>query len=142
MDLEVISQKLESLTRWIDRIRGTCPQSVAELQKDIDAQDILTLNLSRAVQMTVDVSTHIIACTRAQTPQTMGESFETLSQLGVLDAELAARMRKAVGFRNIAVHNYEAINWEVVYNIATERLDDFRRFVRAINVWLRQASAR
>lgn len=78
MDLEVISQKLDSLTRCIDRIRGTCPQSVAELQKDIDAQDILTLNLSRAVQMTVDISTHIIACTRAQTPQTMGESVETV----------------------------------------------------------------
>lgn len=41
-------------------------------------------------------------------------------------------MKNAVGFRNIAVHNYEAINWFVVHAIATRHLDDFREFPESV----------
>jgi len=43
----------------------------------------------------------------------MAESFETLHSQGVLSDELTLRMKKAVGFRNIAVHAYQEINWEI-----------------------------
>jgi len=43
-------------------------------------------------------------------PQTMGETFDRLSQAGVLDGELATRLKKAVGFRNVAVHDYRSID--------------------------------
>ena len=66
----------------------------------------------------------------------MGESFERMQKLGVLDDTLTLNLRKAVGFRNIAIHNYEAINWEVVYSIVTERLSDFVDFARAIEGWI------
>jgi uncharacterized protein YutE (UPF0331/DUF86 family) len=54
----------------------------------------------------------------------------------VIDADVAERMRKAVGFRNIAVHNYEAINWEVVMAIAQQHLGDFDDFAQSIDHWL------
>ena len=41
-------------------------------------------------------------------------------------------MKKAVGFRNIAVHNYESINWAIVFAIATEHLKDFEEFAAAV----------
>lgn len=45
-------------------------------------------------------------------------------------------MRKAVGFRNIAVHAYDSIDWEIVYSIATERLQDFKEFARTVSAQL------
>jgi uncharacterized protein YutE (UPF0331/DUF86 family) len=45
---------------------------------------------------------------------------------------VAERMTKAVGFRNTALHAYQAIDWEIVFRIATEHLDDFRAFSRQI----------
>jgi uncharacterized protein YutE (UPF0331/DUF86 family) len=33
---------------------------------------------------------------------------------------------KAVGFRNLAVHEYDKINWNIVYRIMTERITDFK----------------
>ncbi len=42
-------------------------------------------------------------------------------------------MKKAVGFRNIAVHNYQNINWEIVFNICHYKLDDFKNFAREID---------
>ena len=70
--------------------------------------------------------------TDAVAPQTMGEVFSTLATLGVISAELAARLRGAVGFRNIAVHNYDRVDWAIVFAISSRYLDDFRGFAAAV----------
>ena len=62
----------------------------------------------------------------------MGAAFDRLSQAGILDAGLSLRMKKAVGFRNIAVHAYDTIDWKIVFAIATERLQDFEAFARTV----------
>ncbi|WP_416224083.1 DUF86 domain-containing protein [Thiohalophilus sp.] len=41
-------------------------------------------------------------------------------------------MRKAVGFRNIAVHNYQVVDWAIVHNIARKQIHDFKDFARAV----------
>jgi hypothetical protein len=56
MDWDLIEQKLESLRRCIGRVRERCPESAAILSRDYDAQDILALNLTRAVQLCVDIA--------------------------------------------------------------------------------------
>ena len=62
----------------------------------------------------------------------MGEVFSTLAALGVISDELAARLRAAVGLRNIAVHNYDRVDWAIVFAISTRHLDDFRKFAAAV----------
>ena len=47
----VIEHKLESLRRCLQRIQGKCPPTAQALSRDIDAQDILALNLTRATVM-------------------------------------------------------------------------------------------
>jgi uncharacterized protein YutE (UPF0331/DUF86 family) len=48
---------------------------------------------------------------------------------------VADQLRKSVGFRNIAVHNYEAINWQIVHSIVDEHLEDFTSFAKAVAHW-------
>jgi uncharacterized protein YutE (UPF0331/DUF86 family) len=62
----------------------------------------------------------------------MGHVFELLAHAEIIDLKLAERMKNAVGFRNLAVHNYETINWGIVYSIATLHLDDFKLFTKAV----------
>jgi uncharacterized protein YutE (UPF0331/DUF86 family) len=132
MDREVVEQKLESLRRCLRRIELKCPTDADTLVADIDLQDILSLNLSRAVQISVDIGTHVIAGMEVPPPDTMGQTFDLLAQAGVLNNELANNLKKAVGFRNIAVHNYESINWNIVHSIVKYHLKDFSEFARAI----------
>jgi len=136
MDREVIEQKLESLRRCVQRIQAKCPAQADALVADVDLQDIVSLNLSRAVQLSVDIGAHIIAGLDVPPPGTMGQTFDLLADQGVLGTELASRLKKAVGFRNIAVHNYEAINWHIVHSIAKDHLDEFSEFAKAIVGWL------
>lgn len=65
-------------------------------------------------------------------PQTMGDVFTKLQELGAISLDISERLKKAVGFRNIAVHNYEAINWQIVYVICQSSLRDFRQFAQEI----------
>jgi hypothetical protein len=48
VDRLVLERKLESLRRCLVRVRSRCPATLPELVQDLDAQDVLVLNLSRA----------------------------------------------------------------------------------------------
>lgn len=133
MDRAVVAQKLESLRRCIARIEAKCPESAQALVDDADLQDIIALNLTRAVQIGVDIAAHLIA-ERGDVPApgTMGQTFDALAQTGLIGRDLADRLKKAVGFRNIAVHSYQRIDWVIVHAIARHHLGDFSAFARAV----------
>lgn len=84
MDRDVIAQKIESLRRCVARVRQKCPATAEILANDVDAQDILTLNLTRAVQLCVDIGAHLIAASDHPAPDTMGQTFDVLAELGAI----------------------------------------------------------
>jgi uncharacterized protein YutE (UPF0331/DUF86 family) len=140
MDESVILTKIDSLRRCIERIRLKTPQSADLLREDFDLQDIISVNLERAVQTTVDIAAHILAEANTPPPATMAESFKRLATDGLLPEQLTEHLVKAVGFRNISVHAYHQINWDIVFSIITERLDDFSGFASHILKALKHAS--
>jgi uncharacterized protein YutE (UPF0331/DUF86 family) len=58
----------------------------------------------------------------------------------VIERKLTDRMKKAVGFRNIAVHSYEAINWHIVHSIASRHLVDCSEFAKTVSLKCIQSS--
>lgn len=132
MDRRLLEEKAEALRRCVQRVRDKCPPTAEALAADVDAQDIVSLNLTRAVQLAVDIASHLIAATALPAPDTMGDGFDRLAEGGIIDPALARRLRAAVGFRNLAVHNYRALDWTIVHALCTRRLDDFADYVRAI----------
>ncbi|UCZ56512.1 DUF86 domain-containing protein [Desulfurispirillum indicum] len=132
MDKDIVLSKLESLRRCIQRIQDKTPPSCHLLIEDYDLQDIIALNLERSVQLCVDIGLHIISDLEVPVPDTMAKTFVVLEQANCLDGDVADRMIKSVGFRNTAVHAYQEIDWNIVYCIITEHLDDFRAFSRQI----------
>lgn len=131
MDSIVLAEKLESLRRCIRRLEDKRAPSAAELSADLDRQDVISLNLTRAVQLCVDIASHLLSATDEPAPASMGEAFDRLEHTGLIDAALCQHLKSAVGFRNIAVHSYRKIDWEIVQAITWRHLDDFRAFARA-----------
>lgn len=136
MDKAVLSAKLESLRRCVSRVKATVPPTAEALAEDIDAQDIVSLNLVRAVQVCVDIAAHLVADRECEVPDTMAGCFDALTRLGILPAPIADQMKRAVGFRNLSVHAYDMLDWGVVHAIATSRLDDFVDFARSVEAHL------
>ena len=128
MDRLIVSEKLESLRRCLTRIQQKTPPEQETLSQDPDVQDILVVNLTRAVQLCVDIGSHIVSESSASAPKTMSEVFEILENLGAITPPTCKALQQAVGFRNIAVHNYDSIDWEIVWTICNKSLADFGRF--------------
>lgn len=132
MDKQLVARKLDSLARCLARIEAKRPASAAQLAADVDAQDILSINLERAVQLCVDLGAHLLADHLTPPPETMGDVFQLLAEAGMISHDLATAMRQAVGFRNLSVHAYDRLDWERVFDIVRHRLDDFRRFAARV----------
>ncbi len=62
----------------------------------------------------------------------MADVFVALEKENVITRELSERLQRAVGFRNISVHEYQDIDWAIVHEVITNRLEDFRLFARAV----------
>lgn len=136
MDTIIIAEKLESLRKCVLRIEEKTPANADVLINDSDLQDIVALNLSRAVQLSVDIGAHVVSCLQLSAPNTMAMVFDALGQANIIDAITADSLKKAVGFRNIAVHSYEKINWLIVHAIAQTKVADFKSFARQINKFI------
>ena len=132
MDELILEKKVDSILRCLNRIDDRIPDSEDEFLRDYDAQDVVVLNLSRAVQLCVDIATHILSTTNQPVPATMAEAFVSLERVRIISPEIADKMKKSVGYRNVAVHNYDDIDLSITYDIAHKHLSDFKEFIKQI----------
>ena len=99
---------------------------------DFTRQDAAVLNLQRACEAAIDMAQHIVRTEQLGVASTTGETFDLLARAGWIDPTLAERLRRMVGFRNIAVHDYQTLFLGVVVDIIQNHLDDFTMFTRAV----------
>ncbi len=129
---DVILNKAAAIERAVRRAREEYGGDDANLLSNQTRQDAIILNLQRACESSIDAAMHLVRIHRLGIPQETREAFDLLEQAGQLDAALAARLKKMVGFRNIAVHDYQKLNLEIVRRILLEHLEDFLAFTRLL----------
>ena len=132
MKNDVILKKMISLKHCLKRLEEKQPAKWEDFLEDYDLQDIITINLERAVQLTVDIGLQTLSELSIQPPESMGEVFFLLNRGKIITEDLAEHLKSAVGFRNIAVHEYEEIDWKIVQSILVHHLADFRHFMENI----------
>lgn len=132
MEPEILYAKMESLNRCILRIEEKKPENIFSLKDDLDLQDIIVINLERAVQQSVDAGLHILIDYGQSRVDSMADVFLALKQNKIIGEKLSKNLIGAVGFRNIAVHEYRSLNWDVVWSIIENNLQDFKDFQKAV----------
>jgi uncharacterized protein YutE (UPF0331/DUF86 family) len=93
MDRDIVMRKLDSLAGCVERIEEKRPATLERLIGDIDLQDILSINLERAVQVSVDIGAHLIADLSVPPPKTMGDVFAILAAEKLMPEETATALR-------------------------------------------------
>lgn len=96
--------------------------------------DALILNIERACQAAIDLAMHAVSIDRLGIPQSSAESFKLLQQDGKIEAKLASRLTGMTGFRNIAIHQYQEINPEIIHYIMQEGWKDFVALCTALSL--------
>lgn len=130
---DVILNKTASIQRCLKRIRTVYTRATGlAFADDFDKQDIVILNLVRAAEQAVDLANYIVRKQQLGLPQNSKESFLLLGQGGVINPDLADRLGRMVGFRNLAVHEYQRLDLAKVMEIVEHHLVDFQRFTQQV----------
>lgn len=129
---DVILNKAASIERCLKRIAEEYGGDRKNLFDNQTKQDAIVLNLQRACETSIDLAMYVISKQHLGLPQESREAFGLLQRAGVLPIDLATRMQRMVGFRNIAVHGYTRLNLDILHTIITKQLDDFRGFSSTI----------
>lgn len=82
--------------------------------------DALTLNIERACQAAIDLAIHLCSTYRLGVPQTSADAFKVLEKSSLITKETAQKMVAMVGFRNIAVHEYQMMDMSILQSIAKD----------------------
>jgi uncharacterized protein YutE (UPF0331/DUF86 family) len=127
---DVLVNKAAAIELALARVREEYGGQDANLFDNPTRQDSIVLNLQRACESAIDLAMHLVRVGGLGVPQESRDAFGLLAAGGVIDSDLAARLQKMVGFRNIAVEDYERLNLQIVRSIVNERLPDLERFCR------------
>lgn len=92
-----------------------------------------------AIEACVDVAQHICSAEGWGPPSDNGDAVRLLGKHGVLSVGLAESVRKAVGFRNVLVHEYVEVDDTVVVSRLAD-LSDLENFVRAVAEYVSRSS--
>lgn len=127
----VIFNKYTIIENCIRRIYSVYDGKIETL-KDYNKQDIIVLNLQRACQAVIDIAMHVISVRNIGAPQSGKGAFILLEQNGIIAKETSKKMQGVIGFRNIAVHEYQELDVNILKNILDNELDDLKEFAREI----------
>lgn len=131
MKNDVILNKVSVIERCLKRVMEVYDQNPDNL-KDYTKQDSIILNIQRACEASIDLAMHIVAEKKLGLPQASRDAFDMLEAEGIIEASLVKQLKAMVGFRNIAVHDYQAINLEILEQIVAKHLGDFRLYTEKI----------
>jgi uncharacterized protein YutE (UPF0331/DUF86 family) len=126
VDRDVVTAKLAIIDRCLARISEVQGERRPEL-RPVDVDDITALNLQRAIQAAIDLANHVVAAEGYGVPASQAELVSLLEQSGVLEPDLAHRLRKMVGFRNVAIHEYRSLDPAIVAAVVQRHLEDLKR---------------
>ena len=130
---DIILNKTAIIDRCIHRIKEEYAGDEINLYKNFTKQDSIILNLQRICEACVDLAMHITSVKKLGLPQDSKEVFELLEKSKIIRRELSDQFKKMVGFRNIAVHDYQELNLDVVKDVIENRLDLFYEFLKTVN---------
>jgi uncharacterized protein YutE (UPF0331/DUF86 family) len=131
VDRDVVFGKVAIIKRCLQRIKDVTRLDPKSLDA-IDAQEIFILNLQRAAQAAIDLAAHLVASEGLGVPQDLRDSFRLLQEARVIAPALVEKMQKMVGFRNIAVHEYETLDLAVLKAILVNNLRDLEEYYTAL----------
>lgn len=136
MSEDIVYNKIETIKRCIRRIREEYNDDPENL-KNFTKQDSVVLNLQRACEASIDLAMHLLSELKLGIPQSSRDAFELLYQAKWIDEKLNTRMKAMVGFRNIAVHDYQKVQVDILHNIIEYHLNDFMDFVHQVTKRMR-----
>jgi len=129
---DVILNKVATIERCVQRAREEYEAEPDTFATNYTRQDAAILNIQRACEAALDIGHYLIRRDKLGIPQGARDVFSLLERAQWIDSGMSDALKRMVGFRNIAVHDYRALQLPIVTTIIEKHLDDFLAFGRVM----------
>lgn len=129
---DVIINKTESIRKCVARAREEYIADRDSFLKNFSRQDAAILNIQRGCEQAIDLANHIVKLLRLGVPNEARDSFEFLFRKQIISEDLSNKLNKMIGFRNVAIHEYQDLNLNILVSVIEKNLDDLLEFCKVI----------
>jgi len=124
IDPELVTRKIVLIMRDLEGLRPFASKNrSAYLESQID-ELVVERYLERIIGRMIDINYHLLTESGQAPPPDYYSSFTRLTDVGVLDRELASRIAACAGLRNRIVHEYEDLDPSKVFDALQVALTD------------------
>jgi uncharacterized protein YutE (UPF0331/DUF86 family) len=134
----VAARKIATLLRCVERAREEYASAGEGFRTDYTRQDAALLNVTRACESAIDLANALVRQARVGIPGDAKQSFALLETAHLIPAELSRRLQRMVGFRNIAVHQYDDLDLDIVEAVIRNELDELLEFAEIARARLKE----
>ncbi|MGD0234781.1 MAG: DUF86 domain-containing protein [Syntrophorhabdales bacterium] len=136
LDKDRILTKVDELDAYLNELKQIAPPRYGEYQQ-IEKKRSCERLLQLCIECVIDVCKLLVAQLRLGLPSEENDLFTKLENKGLLSHQVAEVVRQMRGSRNILIHEYAAVDDELIYTYVSTRLGDFEGFEKEILTFLK-----
>lgn len=133
-DENLVNKKLAFIEVCLRDLREEARPDLIET--DIKERRFIEHTLQICIQAIQDVGLHVVSDEKLGEPRTNADLFALLATAGWVTQEQADKLRQIIGFRNVLVHGYTAVDTTILYDVVENRLVDLQEFVDTVRARL------
>ncbi|MBI5753809.1 DUF86 domain-containing protein [Candidatus Peregrinibacteria bacterium] len=131
-NLKIIQNKISFIEAQLKLLKMYNKYSLAVILDDPTLRGAVERYLYLAVQGSIDLADATIAFKKLRKPTTYSESFYILLEEKIIPRDLQESLVNMTGFSNVVAHAYQNIDYNIMYDVLHNKLDDIKKFLKLI----------
>lgn len=128
IDKEKILSKIDELDGYIEELEKIMPKDFKEYESSIEKKRACERLLQISIETIIDILNIITSGLKLGLPAEEEELIQRIYKKDIISEKLRNILIDMKGFRNILVHKYGEVEDEIVYEILSEKTEDFDKF--------------
>lgn len=137
VDRQTLARKLEYLRKQLEQLEPYRALSQEEIFSGIEKRYTVERLLELSIQSVIDCSRLLVSLEDWRKLRDERDAFLILVERKVIDEDLAERLLRAKGFRNVLVHEYVDIDPMLLFSHVRSGVEDLWVFAQQLAAYLR-----
>jgi len=133
---ERIKDKIKQIREYLGELEKIKPSTFEEYERDITKKAACERYVEKIMEAVVDLAFLIIKDKKLSLPEDDAQAFDILTNAEIIDKDLAEKLRKAKGMRNVIAHLYGEVDDEIIFKAISDQLikdiEDFLKEVESV----------
>jgi len=131
-NISVVEAKISSIKKYLSLLERYKPYSQNDIEQNPDLKGAFERYLYLAAQATIDLAEAVIAFKDFRRPTTYADAFYILDEQDFIPKPLSEKLVNMAKFRNIIAHDYEDVDFGIVYDAGQNRLIDIEELITVV----------